>query len=375
MKRILLLMSSAMLAWMGAFAEDTTDKLYATDVRIDPYDQSLYVNICLEGSRRYIAYGTDILLPTGLVAVSKSNGTPNVVMIDDEYQIDEDIIYPYEEGRRGNTYYHTVYSAFPYDNKHHVRVGCLFTQEEYFTAESGALFRIYVESEYAEGSWPIGAIKVYDAELNTIEQPYDAPVTETIVPLHTGETTLPLKVSSAAKWSTCILPFAADIPTGVTAYTCSRNDTEYIYLEKAESFAAYTPYILYAENGFDGNVNGTVDETIPAAATTGVVTSGYLNGAIVPQTAKTGYVLQNHDGDVKFYAIANDDAFAIPAGKCWMNIPAGSSNVLGFRTDDMTEGINNITIPTSSLSFDLNGRQLKMDKGVYIKNGKKTLSL
>lgn len=375
MIRILLLITSAMLAWMGAFAEDTTDKVYATDVRIDSYDQSLYVNICLEGSRKYIAYGTDILLPTGLVAKSKSNGTPNVVMIDDEYQIDEDIIYPYEEGRRGNTYYHTVYSAFPDNNKHHVRVGCLFSQEEYFTAESGALFRIYVENEYAEGSWPIGAIKVYDAELNTIEQPYDAPVTETIVPVHTGETTLPLKVSSAAKWSTCILPFSAEIPEGVTAYTCSNHDAEYIYLEKAESFAVYTPYILYAENGYEGNLSGTVDATIPDNAKTGVVAGGLLNGAIVPQTATEGYVLQKQAEGVQFYAIVDNDSFVIPAGKCWMKIPDGASRALSFKTDDEAAGINNVTIPVSSRSFDLSGRQQKTDKGVIIKNGKKTLSL
>lgn len=362
-----------MLVWMGVFAEDTTDKLYATDVRIDSYDQSLYVNVCLEGSRKYIAYGTDIVLPTGIVAASKSNGTPNVVMIDDEYKIDEEIIYPYEEGRRGNTYYHTVSSAFPDDNRHHVRIGCLYTAEEYFTANSGALFRIYVESEYADGSWPIGAIKVYDAELNTIEQPYNAPVTETIVPIHTGTTTLPLKVSTVAKWSTCILPFAAAIPNGVKAYTCSNHDAEYIYLEKAEAFAAYTPYILYAENGFDSNVSGTVEAA--GYPETGAVTSGYLRGAIVPQTATEGYVLQNHDGDVKFYAIQGGDSFVIPAGKCWMNIPGNQSNALRFRSSEEADGINSVTVSAPALSYDLNGRMLHQGKGISIKNGKKTISL
>lgn len=363
---------------LGAKAgEPTEDRVFATSIRVNSNTGKLYFNICLEGSRKYLAYGTDIILPSGLKVTRKSDGvTPNVTMIKSK-TTDEVLLYPYyyDEDEEANVYYHTVSSSFPDNDAHHVRVGCLFSAENYFTKNSGTLFRVNIESEYQEGTWPIGAIKVYDAELNTIDQPYDAPVTETIVPVHTGETTLPLKVSSAAKWSTCILPFSAEIPEGVTAYTCSNADAEYIYLEKAESFAAYTPYILNAENGYDGTVSGTVD-AIPEDAKSGIVTDGYLNGAIVPQTATKGYVLQNHEGNVNFYAIESGDSFAIPAGKCWMSpIIKTESNVLTFRTDDMTEGINNITIPVSSLSYDLNGRQMMMDKGVVIKNGKKTLSL
>lgn len=363
-----------MLASLGAFAIDTTDKLYATNVRIDSYDQSLYVNICLEGSRRYIAYGTDVLLPTGLVAVKKGDG-PNVVMIDDEYQIDEEIIYPYEEGRKGNTYYHTVYSSFPDKNQHHVRVGCLHSKFLNFTANSGALFRIYVESEYEEGAWPIGAIKVYDAELNEIDQHYESPATETIVPIHTGETTLPLKISATAKWSTCVLPFATSIPEGVKAYVCERNDEQNIYLtEVAEQLNSYTPYILYAENGFDGNVSGTIsaDETPEK----GVVANGYLNGAIIPQTATNGYILQKQNGVVKFYAIGSEDSFNIPAGKCWMTLPESvKAKSLGFKIETAS-GIEDVKAEESELIFDLLGRQRQEgEKGILIKNGKKILSL
>lgn len=363
---------------LGAKAgEPTEDRVFATSIRVNSNTGKLYFNICLEGSRKYLAYGTDIILPSGLKVTRKSDGvTPNVTMIKSK-TTDEVLLYPYyyDEDEDANVYYHTVSSSFPDNDAHHVRVGCLFSAENYFTKDSGTLFRVNIESEYAEGSWPIGAIKVYDAELNTIEQPYDAPVTETIVPVHTGETTLPLKVSTAAKWSTCILPFSAEIPEGVTAYTCSNHNEEYIYLEKAESFEAYTPYILYAENGYEGNLSGTVEATIPDNAKTGVVAGGLLNGAIVPQTATEGYVLQKQAEGVQFYAIADKDSFVIPAGKCWMKIPDGASRALSFKTDDEAAGINNVTIPVSSRSFDLSGRQQKTDKGVIIKNGKKTLSL
>lgn len=368
MKRIFSMLCFFAMILCAKAGVPTTDYLYATGLQYDEEYKLYYFDVNIEGENYYTAYGIDIQLPQGMEVV------------DDEYGIFVEMIKDiYPTYGRNKEYTHSVSPAFPYPDDHsHLRVGCISNQEQKLLDTKGTLFRVYVTIDDSKvPAWPVGAIKCYDVEL-TVDKDhyYDAPVSETIVPVYTGATTLPLKVSSAAKWSTCILPFAAEIPTGVTAYTCSNHDEEYIYLEKAESFEAYTPYILYAENGYEGNISGIVDATIPDNAKTGVVSDGYLNGAIVPQTATEGYVLQNHEGNVNFYAIAENDAFAIPAGKCWMSpISETKSNVLNFRTDDMTEGINNITIPVSSLSFDLNGRQLMMDKGVVIKNGKKTLSL
>lgn len=348
--------------------EPTTDYVYATELQHDN-TFGYYFEVRLEGNNFYTAYGIDIQLPARM-EVLRIGEYAGVMMSDG--------IYPKNPFSGQGT--HSLSSNFPYsDDFSHIRVACHSGENQNFTSVSGSLFKVYVTINYEDGKWPIGGIKLFAVELSKSDKTYfSSPDTETAVPVHTGETTLPLKVSSAAKWSTCILPFSAAIPDGVKAYTCSSNDTEYIYLTEAESFDAYTPYILYAENGFDGNVSGTVDATVPDNAKTGVVAGGYLNGAIVPQTVKSGYVLQKHGEDVKFYAIAENDAFAIPAGKCWMTLPDGNSNVLGFKTDDETAGINNVIVNRqsyNSISFDLSGRQQKMDKGVIIKNGKKTLSL
>lgn len=365
MKRIFIMLCFFAMILCAKAGVPTTDYLYATGLQYDEEYELYYFDVNLEGENYYTAYGIDILLPSGIEVESE------------DFVLRNDDMYPYS-GKFKKEYSHTFSPAFPYPDDHsHLRVGCLSTKEENLLDTKGTLFRVYVTIDDSKvPAWPVGAIKCYDVEL-TIDKDhyYDAPVTETIVPVHTDETTLPLKVSPVAKWSTCILPFSTAIPEGVKAYTCSHNDAEYIYLEKAESFAAYTPYILYAENGFDGNVSGTVNTTIPDNAKTGVVTSGYLNGAIVPQTATKGLVLQNLAEGVKFYSIKDGDSFTIPAGKCWMNIPENNSNVLSFKTDDITEGINRITTPATRLSFGLNGCQQKMDKGVVIKNGKKTLSL
>lgn len=378
MKKVLLLLLLAATSISSAFAQETTtDYMYTEGVKYDDEEELYYFDVYMKGSEiSYTAYGTDIQLPSGLKVV-EDEGDPFVVMLDKDYV--DDVIYPVSSRK----YTHQILSNFIDGDAHHIRLGCYSSKSQNFLATSGALFRVYIEKE--ETSWPIGAIKFFNAKFVAIdetiqvgnkEQGYSFANREDIVVVNESETTLPLKVSTAAKWSTCILPFATEIPEGVTAYTCSNHDEEYIYLEKAESFEAYTPYILYAENGYNESISGTVDATIPDNAKTGVVANGYLNGAIVPQTATEGYVLQNHEGVVQFYAIQSGDSFTIPAGKCWMKIPEGASRALSFKTEDEAAGINNITIPVSASTYDLSGRmQKKVKKGVFIKNGKKTLSL
>lgn len=364
MKKVLLLLLLAAAGISLAFAQyTTTDYMYTEGVKTD--GSKFYFDVEMKGSDRYYtAFQADIQLPAGLLISTKRGGVPNVEILKDAPTFNDD---------EGFTE-HSISVNFPEtDNRTHLRIGGKSDYNYNMVQTSGPLFRVYVEKADA---WPIGAIKFYGAKFITDDaKGYAITDREDVVVVNEDETTLPLKVSYAAKWSTCILPFAAEIPTGVTAYTCSDHDEEYIYLEKAESIEAYTPYILYAENGYDGNLSGTVEATIPDKAKTGVVAGGLLNGAIVPQTATKGLVLQNLAEGVKFYSIKDGDSFTIPAGKCWMNIPENNSNVLSFKTDDITEGINRITTPATRLSFGLNGCQQKMDKGVVIKNGKKTLSL
>lgn len=346
--------------------EPTSDRVFASSLAYDDEYELYYFDVMLEGANLYTAYGMDIQLPIGMEVVD--DGETIYVLMNDPM---------YPQNKLTKKYSHSVTPAFPYAEDHsHLRVGCISTKNEDMTSTSGALFRVYVTINYEENAWPIGSIKVYDAELNKVGQPYDAPDTETIVPLHTGETTLTFNVSDAAKWSTCILPFSASIPEGVKAYTCSSNDEDYIYLTEAESFAAYTPYILYAENGYSGTVSGTVEATIPDEAKSGVVESGYLSGAIVPQTATEGYVLQKQDEGVKFYAIGENDSFTIPAGKCWLKMPNdGYTRFYGFKFEETTSVSEIPTVQSSSLpSFDLSGHCIQNGKGVIIREGNKVLN-
>lgn len=375
MKKLIFSIMMGCSLGMTAQSLPTDDYLYATQIGYDDYVKSYYVDICLQGEGIYTAFGIDLIFPAGMEVAVNTKGKPNIVMYDDLLTEDySEIIYPYTEGRRGLDFTHEVSPNFPVPDDHsHARVAILSLENEYLTASSGTLFRVYVNKTCTSTQWPVGAIKLYDVELNKVGQPYNSPDQYNPVAMFEGTSTLPLTVSGTNHWSTCILPFATEIPEGVKAYTSSTSDEEKIFLTKSESIEAYTPYILYSENGFNGTVTGTVDASCPA---NGCITAGNLNGAIVPQTVKNGYILQNQSEGVKFYAIGTGDSFVIPAGKCWMNIADGSAKAFSFVVED-ADGIDNVrTMSDNAEIYTLDGRKAgKLVPGsLYIKEGRKFIN-
>lgn len=366
MKKILGLICLLAFSLFEAKADGTVnDYVYATGLQYDSEFDLYYFDVMLEGENLYTAYGMDIQLPAGMEVVEDEYGI-FVEMIKD--------IYP--SSGRNKEYTHSVTPAFPYPDDHsHLRVGCISTKNELMTATSGALFRVYVTSTYTSG-WPVGSIKLYAAELAMVGSHHNPQDHETVVAIHTGSTVLPLNISASSHWSTCILPFSTELPTGVKAYTSSTSDEENIFLTPAASLAAYTPYVLYSEAGFSGTVTGTVAET--GYPETGYVTAGNLNGAVVPQTVKNGYIMQKQNGEVMFYAIGSGDSFLVPAGKCWMQIPAGgSAKAYNFIVADET-GVERLIAPVDNGGkvYDLTGRhvtQLRQNT-LYIKDGKKFIN-
>ena len=135
----------------------------------------------------------------------------------------------------------------------------------------------------------------------------------------------------------------------------------------------HTPYILYAENGFDGTLSGDVD----ASKYSEVVTDGYLCGAVAAQEIGGGngyYVMQNKGEGVMFYSV-DDTTFSIPAGKCWLALPAALQGSASFRLDGTT-GIDEVKGESGKVKtiYDLTGRKVENPaKGIYIINGNKVL--
>lgn len=364
MKRILFILALLASCVAASWAQTTTtDRVYATALEYDEEVDLHYFDVYLEGENFYTGYGMDIQLPEGLEALEDS-GLPIVMMLDADYV--DDVIYPIFLKK----YTHSVSASFPQKtDKTHVRVGCMSSRNQNFLKTSGGLFRVYCNVTY-QGGWPISSIKIYDAELVHVGSYTNPADHATITPIHLGETSLDLSVSAAAHWSTCILPFTTEVPDGVIAYSCDNKDDNYLYLSSVSSLEAFTPYVLYSENGFSGIVTGNVESAVLEAKRS----SGYLNGALVPQTVTEGYVMQMLNGEVKFYAIEAGKSFDFPAGKCWMSVPAASSRSLGIRTERPV-GINGLeNAAESSATYDVSGRRANASaKGIQIHDGKKAL--
>lgn len=374
MKRIVLL-GLCIINFMACVAQTYTDQMYATDIEFDEIEELYYFDVYLKGSTiYYTGYGIDIKLPQGIEGVDE-DGAPFAVMLDADY-VDEPI-YP----KSSRKYTHFISSAFPdAEDKTHIRVGCMSNKSQDLLETSGPLFRVYIDINCSKKTWPVGEIKLYGQQLvENIEgqiQPilYRPDDFNKLVLMYEGESNLDLRVSSTLHWSTCILPFSSSIPEGVTAYTCDSHDDEYLYLTESESMESFTPYILYSENGYEGTLIGNADAN--SFPENGYVKANYLNGAIIPQSVTSGYVMQNLSEGVKFYPIAENSTFTIPAGKCWVTMPEAGVKSLGFAIADETA----ITTAESKRMeseeiYTLQGVKVtKMLPGnIYIKGGKTVL--
>ena len=208
---------------------------------------------------------------------------------------------------------------------------------------------------------------------------------------HGLDTEVALNITDAG-WATLILPFAAEVPQGLTAYTCAgtgeaADGVATLNLTEADALAANTPYIVKGESGFTHTFEGL------STATKTEYTSGILTGTLVEKTAETGtYVLQNQDSGVGFYKVGSDAASqpTIGANRVYLNADAvAGGNVQAFILkgidgDGTTTGIDGTVAEADATVnvYNLNGilvrQNVKMSealdglqKGIYIVNGTK----
>lgn len=354
-----------------------------TGKTLDPgsSDETYYITIGLVGneSRYYTACQMDIVFPDGVEPVYQGNN-PRVALrsVDNglfpstkpiiDYDDDDEPIY-------GSPVY-THVAEYNYltrqDGKRVLRIGIRSSLNEDFAKYSGDVVRFWVKaSGYAKPS--DNAFKLEGVKLITQAEIGYVPNVEMKGVVITNNATAPFNVSGTNHWSTCILPFATEIPSGVKAYTSSEHESENIILRQAESIEAYSPYILYSESGYSGTVSGTVDaNNYPES---GIVTVGNLTGAIVPQTVTEGFIMQKHDNKVQFYAIAAGDQFLVPAGKCWMNIASDNTKAFNFLIEEDETAIRSLTADSSPWRgeiYNLAGQRMsQMQKGINIVDGKK----
>ncbi len=185
---------------------------------------------------------------------------------------------------------------------------------------------------------------------------------------------------TAAGWGTMILPFDAEIPSGLTLYAGDKLTLEDDALtvddaDAATSIAANTPYLVSgsaATYEFTGTPTNT-DDTYSLGLLVGtLVDLSQAEGTL--STNGTQYVLQNHDDEgLAFYPITDESTgVELDAYHCYLTGVTGTA----LRLPGMSTGIVAVEgdVIANDAIYDLSGRRVsKAVKGVYIQNGKKVL--
>ncbi len=211
---------------------------------------------------------------------------------------------------------------------------------------------------------------------------------------------------TAAEWGTLILPFAADVPDELVAYTIASVDKDddeedgivaTLSLTESGSIDANTPYIMgVAEEAedyvktytFTGTPTNEKDSYTDTAVSGASLTGTFVDMDYSDLIALDGtvYLLQNHeDGDgVAFYPVVTDlsAAATLTPYHCYLTYDASGAMptklVLGFAGTDgeatAIVAVESEEAEGNGAIYDLSGRRVsKAVKGVYIQNGKKVL--
>lgn len=317
----------------------------------------------------YTAYQMDIFLPDGIVFDSEDGDACDVYK-------EGCPIYPFTTDRRGNKTWAHTFSYNLHSDNHATILVADYTNNAPFTSNEGDLFDVYVKATpYAKpGDFQVTITDIKFVSPDETKYLYkDQVLTAGIV---SAETSVPVKITAANKISTAIFPISCDVPEGLEVYTTDGVEGEYIKLTKAESITAFTPYILYSENGIDQTLNGTIDAANYPASTS--VSDGCITGVLADTQVAAGYVLQNKGEGPKFHKIGATP-FKVPAGKCYANPASANAPALAFRfRDNETSGIHgveNTSTKVNNAVYDLQGKQVLTPQSgqIYIINGQKVL--
>lgn len=183
-----------------------------------------------------------------------------------------------------------------------------------------------------------------------------------------------VNIKAENQYGTIILPFEADVPEGVTAYSVSETSGATLTLVEVETgkFAANTPYIIFAEEGATATLAG-----LGSAYNDATFTEGLLTGVYTQTDAPNGsYVLQNNNDKVGFYRVNTENATPkVGANRAYLTKPAESGNVKAFFFGgDVATAIQSVFDGLQNgNAYDLAGRKVhKLQKGgIYVVNGKK----
>ena len=190
-----------------------------------------------------------------------------------------------------------------------------------------------------------------------------------------------LTVKSENQFSTLMLPFEADCPTGVMACKIYDVSGSNIVLETTDKFEANVPYIVYAENGYSGTLQNYgaafTDETITLSTDVDGTDYSLTGTSLTDNTVAIPagkYVLSAKTyatgRKVGFYRVTTDNV-KLPKNRAYFSIgsSAGVKEAYFFGSGDDETGLSDLVSGEKEVEgiYDLQGKRLpRMQKGVNI---------
>lgn len=195
------------------------------------------------------------------------------------------------------------------------------------------------------------------------------------IPLHyCEEITIPY-ILTEAKWGTICLPFDAEIPEGLSAYTITGVDGYSLVKLEADKFEMNKPYLVTGTPN-PNPYKFTGPNTPPV--------TGSKNGMLVGNTAPSdegnyvyapagSYVLQNNSQGLGFYEVALDNTQKIRQYSAYLKYDK-SAFIKQFNIvseDTAIDGIAESASGSDAPAYNLNGIRVNRNaKGFVIINGK-----
>ena len=177
-----------------------------------------------------------------------------------------------------------------------------------------------------------------------------------------------LKVTDLG-WATLMLPFNAEIPTGLEVWSCTGEENGVLTLEEVESIVANTPYVVSGEAGEYTFADYGLAKQDAYAGT-------MFTGTYAETHAPVGsYVLQNGVNGFGFYKVAEGKQPTVGAYRCYINASKSAAPMFSLERGEGTTSIEDAELTNENVViYDLAGRRVeKMEKGIYIANGKKVI--
>lgn len=186
-----------------------------------------------------------------------------------------------------------------------------------------------------------------------------------------------LSVEAGWHYSTFMIPFTAEVPEEITAYSIEGIENDVITLKTEKTLTANTPFIVFTESA---DAYTTILEGW-GTATGNTYEANMLTGYLTSTKTKPGvtaYMLQKDNGVTGFYRCQSGTEYTVAANRALLKVTSlhPSFGTMLFSLYDDAAAIEAIeaVLKGATSIYDLNGRRLdRLQKGINIVNGRKIL--